>query len=259
MDHEGKAVIVTGASRGIGRGIALGFGRDRARVLVNYRMQEAPAKDVVREIETAGGEAVAYQADMTNPSDIEGMVRFAMQHFGQIDVLVNNAGIAGPGTHLIDTDVADWDQVITTNLRGYFLCCKTVVPLMLERGGGCVVNISSIYGKRGEPNNGAYCASKAGIILMTQTLALEVAPTVRVNAVCPGHMATEQNWQEIRQWADERGTTFEHERDALWASIPLQRHGENDDIANLVMFLASDRASYITGQAIDVDGGFRLR
>jgi 3-oxoacyl-[acyl-carrier protein] reductase len=258
MDFEGRTVIVTGASRGIGRGIALGFGQQGARVLVNYHGNESAAKDVARAIEAAGGEAADYRADMRIPSDVESMVQFAKQRFGEIDVLVNNAGIAGPGTHLIDTSVEDWDQVLTTNLRGYFLCCKAVVPMMLARGAGCVVNISSIYGKRGEPNNAAYCASKAGIILMTQTLALEVAPTVRVNAVCPGHMATEQNWQEIRQWAAERGTTFEHERDALWDSIPLKRHGEDEDIANLVIFLASDKASYITGQAIDIDGGFRL-
>ena len=254
-----KTVVVTGASRGIGRGIALGFGHEGASVLVNYFKNKSAAEDIVNQIEAAGGKAVSYQADVSNQAEVTAMIKFTFQHFGEISTLVNNAGVAGPGTHLIDTDVEDWDRVMAVNLRGYFLCCKAVVPSMLARGHGSVVNISSIYGKRGEPDNAAYCASKAGIILMTQTLALEVAPVVRVNAVCPGHMATEQNWQEIRQWAAQRGTSFEYERDALWESVPLKRHGEDEDIANIVIFLASDDASYITGQAINVDGGFSLR
>lgn len=126
--------------------------------------------------------------------------------------MVNNAGIAGPSKSLIDTEIKEWDRVLAVNLRGYFICCKEVLPFMLAQGSGSIVNISSMYGKKGEPFNTAYCASKAGINLMTQALALEVAPKVRVNAICPGHMATDQNWQEIEMWAMERGTSFEHEK-----------------------------------------------
>jgi 3-oxoacyl-[acyl-carrier protein] reductase len=258
MSLENITVIVTGASRGIGRGIALGFGRDKANVIVNYFKQEAAAKEVVDQIEKDGGRSLPFKADTSDPIQVEDMMKFANNHFGDIHVLVNNAGISGPYANLVDTDVEEWDRVMAVNLRGYFLCCKAVLPSMLERGSGSIVNISSIYGKRGEPNNAAYCASKAGIILMTQTLALEVAPKVRVNAVCPGHMATDQNWDEIRTWAAERGTSFEYERDKLWTSIPLERHGDDEDVANLVIFLTSDASSYITGQAIDIDGGFRL-
>lgn len=258
MDFKDMTVLVTGASRGIGSGIALGFGREKASVVVNYYSQESAAEEIVAEIEKMGGKAFSYKADTSDPAQVQGMVEAANQEFGDILVLVNNAGISGPYAHLIDTKVEEWDRVVAINLRGYFLCCKAVLPSMLERGSGSIVNISSIYGKRGEPNNAVYCATKAGEILLTQTLALEVAPKVRVNAVCPGHMATEQNWDEIRTWAAERGTTFEYERDKLWDSIPLKRNGENEDVANLVLFLASDASSYITGQAIDVDGGFRL-
>jgi 3-oxoacyl-[acyl-carrier protein] reductase len=258
MDFMDMNVIVTGASRGIGSGIAIGFGREKASVVVNYVSNKDAAEEIVTEIEELGGKAFSFKTDTSDPGQVQGMVDAANQRFGDIHVLVNNAGISGPYAHLVDTTVEEWDRVMAINLRGYFLCCKAVLPSMLERKTGSIVNISSIYGKRGEENNAAYCATKAGEILLTQTLALEVAPHIRVNAVCPGHMATEQNWDEIRTWAEERGTTFEYERDKLWDSIPMKRNGENEDVANLVLFLASDASTYITGQAIDVDGGFRL-
>lgn len=259
MSFENKTIIVTGASRGIGRGIALGFGQEKASVIVNYHSHREEAEEVVKLIKEAGGKAISFQGDMSDPTTVDEMVKFTNQHFGEVDVLVNNAGIAGPSSHLIDHTVDEWDRVLAVNLRGYFLCCKAVLPSMLARGSGNIVNISSIYGKHGEPNNAAYCASKAGIIMMTQTLALEVAPSIRVNAVCPGHMKTEQNWQEIQKWAEQHGSSFEFERDKLWETIPLKRAGENEEIASIVLFLASDAASYITGQAIDVDGGFGFK
>jgi 3-oxoacyl-[acyl-carrier protein] reductase len=258
MEFENKSVIVTGASRGIGRGIALGFGRAKASVLVNYLKQSAAAEEVVSSIRSMGGRAFSYRADTSDPAQVEAMAKHAEEQFGPVDILVNNAGIPGPFAHLVNTNLEEWDRVIAVNLRGYFLCSRAVLPSMLERGKGVIVNVSSLYGLRGEPNNGAYGATKAGINLFTQTLALEVAPKVRVNAICPGHMMTDQNWDEIRTWAAERGTSFEYERDQLWARIPLKRPGNDEDMANIVLFLASDASSYITGQAIVIDGGFHL-
>ncbi len=259
MSFKDKTVIVTGASRGIGRGIALGFGRERASVVVNYHSRKEQAEEVVQAIEAAGGKALSFRADTSKPADVDAMVTFANKHFGEVDVLVNNAGIPGPNTHMIDHSVEEWDLVLAVNLRGYFLCCKAVLPSMLARKSGNIINIASMYGKHGQPNNAAYCASKAGNISLTQTLALEVAPAIRVNAICPGHMQTDQNWQEIEAWAKQRGTSFEIERDKLWETIPLKRAGEDAEIADLAIFLASDAASYITGQAIDVDGGFGFK
>ncbi len=259
MNFENQTVIVTGASRGIGRGIALAFGKAKASVLVNYYSRSKEAEEVVREIEAKGGKAVSFKGDMSDPAQVDAMVSFARDTFGHIDILVNNAGIPGPSKPLIDTTVEEWDRVLGVNLRGYYLCCRAVLPEMLQRRKGNIINIASIYGKRGEPNNAAYCASKAGNLLLTQTLALEVAPHVRVNAICPGHMATEQNWQEIQKWAEERGTSFEIERDRLWETIPLKRPGEDEEIGRLAMFLASDDADYITGASIDIDGGFSVR
>lgn len=258
MSCKDKTVIVTGASRGIGRGIALGFGRGQASVVVNYIKHKSGAQEVVNQIEEAGGKAFSFQGDMSNAEQVKDMISITKERFGNIHVLVNNAGIAGPSKSLIDTEIEEWDRVLAVNLRGYFICCKEVLPSMLAQGSGSIVNISSMYGKKGEPFNTAYCASKAGINLMTQALALEVAPKVRVNAICPGHMATDQNWQEIEMWAMERGTSFEHEKKELWKKIPLKRHGDDEDIANLAIFLTSDAASYITGQAINVDGGYML-
>ncbi|MCZ0755344.1 3-oxoacyl-[acyl-carrier-protein] reductase [Anoxybacillus sp. J5B_2022] len=241
---QGKVALVTGASRGIGRAIALELARQGAKVAVNYAGSEAKAKEVVEEIEKMGGEAFAVQADVANGEAVEQMVKEVVERFGRIDILVNNAGITRDNL-LMRMKEEEWDDVINTNLKGVFHCTKAVTRPMMKQRYGRIVNIASIVGVSGNPGQANYVAAKAGVIGFTKTAARELASrNITVNAIAPGFITT-----------DMTDRLSEDVRTEMLKQIPLARFGEPDDIAKVVSFLVSDAANYITGQTIHVDGG----
>lgn len=245
---SGKVAIVTGASRGIGRVIAEDLACHGATVVVNYNSSAEAAQDVVDGIREQGGTAVAVQADVADLAAAQDLIKRTLDTYGQIDILVNNAGTTRD-TLLLSMKEQDWDDVLDTNLKSVFNCCKAAVrPMLRRRQGGRIINISSVVGLVGQSGQTNYAASKAGIIGFTKSLAKEVGTRqITVNAVAPGFFATELT----AALADDLvAKTIEH--------IPLGRWGELAEVANLVTFLASDKAAYITGEVIRVDGGIAL-
>lgn len=244
MRFEGKVALVTGASRGIGRAIALALAAEGADVAVNYAGSEAAAKEVAAEIEAMGRKAFVIQADIASTEASTAMVEAVVKEFGRVDVLVNNAGITRDGL-LMRMKEEDWDAVITTNLKGVFNCTKAAIKYMMKQKSGNIVNISSIVGVMGNAGQANYCAAKAGVIGFTKATAKEVAARgIRVNAIAPGFIKT-----------DMTSVLSEKVVEAMLAGIPLNRLGETEDIAKAVLFLASSDANYITGQTLHVDGG----
>ena len=242
---EGQFALVTGASRGIGREIALELARAGAGVVVNCRSRMAEAESVVEEIRAAGGQAEAFAADASSEADVRSMVQFALRRFQKIDVLVCNAGVVRDSlTGAMKLE--DWETVIATNLRGVFLSIREVLPCMMHQRSGAIIALSSIAAERGGRGHANYAASKGGINAMTRSLAVELAPRgIRVNAVAPGIILTEMT-NRIRSFADQE----------LKTSIPMGRYGRPEEVATAVRFLASAEASYITGQVLHVTGGF---
>lgn len=240
----GKSALVTGASRGIGREIALQLAQAGAKVAVNYSGSEAKAKEVVDQIKANGGEAFAIQADVSNAESVDAMVKEVIAQFGSLDILVNNAGITRDNL-LMRMKEDEWDAVINTNLKGVFICTKAVTRQMMKQRKGRIINIASIVGVCGNPGQANYTAAKAGVIGLTKTTAKELSSrNITVNAVAPGFISTDMT--------DE---LTEEVREAMLKQIPLARFGNAADVANVVRFLASDESSYITGQTIHVDGG----
>ena len=241
---EGKAALVTGASRGIGRAIALRLAAEGADVLVNYNANAEAANQVADAIKALGRSVRLVQADVGKPADVDRLVQSALEHFKRIDVLVNNAGITRD-TLLVRMSEDDWDDVLDTNLKSAFLMTKAALRPMLRQRSGRIVNITSISGVIGNAGQANYSASKAGLIGLTRSIAREVASrSITCNAVAAGVIDTDI-WQGVPEAAIE---TMLH-------MIPAGRKGTPEDVAEAVAFFASDAAAYITGQVLNVDGG----
>lgn len=241
---KGKNALVTGASRGIGRAIALELAKQGANVAVNYAGSEANAQEVVEEIRQMGLKSFKVQADVSNDSHVKNMVKEVISEFGSLDILVNNAGIARDNL-LMRMKEEEFDQVINTNLKGVFICTKAVTRHMMKQKAGKIVNVASIVGVSGNPGQANYVAAKAGVIGLTKSNAQELASrNIHVNAVAPGFISTDMT--------DE---LTEEQRESILAMIPLTKLGTPQQVATVVRFLASDDASYITGQTIHIDGG----
>ena len=244
MKLEGKKALVTGASRGIGRAIALALAAAGADVAVNYAGSEAAAKEVAAAIEAMGRKAVVIKANVADNGESTAMVDEAVKEFGRIDILVNNAGITRD-TLLMRMKEEDWDAVLTTNLKGVYNCTKAAVKYMMKQKSGRIVSISSVVGLTGNAGQANYAAAKAGVIGFTKAVAKEVAARgITVNAIAPGFIKT-----------DMTSVLSEKVVEGMLETIPLRRLGEADDIAKAVLFLVSEDANYITGQTLHVDGG----
>lgn len=240
---QGQVALVTGASRGIGRAVALALAAEGAQVVVNYARSSEAAEALVAQITAAGGSALALQADVSKADQVEALVNGSLEKFGRIDVLVNNAGITRD-TLLLRMKPEDWQAVIDLNLTGVFLCTRAVAKGMLKQRSGRIINMASVAGQMGNPGQANYSAAKAGVIGFTKTIAKELASRgITVNAVAPGFIET-----------DMTGDLSNPE--AILQYIPLGRFGQPEDIAGMVRFLAADpAAAYITGQVFNVDGG----
>lgn len=241
---EGKTAVVTGGSRGIGKGIALKLAELGANVVINYRSSAKAVEEVIKEIEAQGVKAIAIQGDISNFKEAENIIKGTIENFKTIDILVNNAGITADGL-IMRMKEEDFDNVVQVNLKGAFNCIRHASPYMVKQRGGKIINISSVVGITGNAGQANYAAAKAGIIGLTKSVARELASRgINVNAVAPGFIQTDMT--EVLSDKVKEGTL---------ANIPLKKFGNCEDIAELVAFLASDKASYITGQVINVDGG----
>ena len=239
---DGQTALVTGASRGIGRAVALALAGEGAEVVVNYASSSDAAEAVVAEIQAIGGSAYALQADVADEASVEDLFKTVLKRSGRIDVLVNNAGITRDGL-LMRMKTEDWQAVINLNLTGVFLCTRAVTRSMLRQRSGRIINITSVVGLMGNAGQANYAAAKAGVVGLTRSSAKEMASRgITVNAVAPGFIATDM--------------TKDLEAEAILAAIPLGRFGTPDQVAGTVRFLAADpAAAYITGQVLQVDGG----
>lgn len=249
MSGRGDVSIVTGGSRGIGRAVALALAEAGHRVVVNFRERERDARDLVQGIVDGGGEARAVQGDVGTPEAARALVDAALEAFGRVDVLVNNAGVHLPGVRLADVPAAAWERLLQVNLSGPFFLAQAVLPHMRARGAGHIVNLSSNVSQRFPAASGPYTVSKVGLEALTRILAKEEGPHgIRVNAVAPGPIETDMLAESLAVMGAERAEAFVR-------SVPLGRKGRPEEIAAVVRFLVSEEASYLTGQVIYVNGG----
>lgn len=247
MKLAGKVAVVTGASRGIGKSIALELAKQGADVVVNYAGSVDRANEVVKEIEALGRKTMSIQCDVSDSDAVNAMMKEVLDAFGSLDILVNNAGITRDNLLMRMKD-SEWDDVINTNLKGVFLCTKAVTRPMMKQRKGRIINITSIVGVTGNPGQANYVAAKAGVIGFTKTTAKELAQrNITVNAIAPGFITT-----------DMTDKLTEEVKNGMLTQIPLGQFGKPEDIANAVVFLASDESSYITGQTLHIDGGMYM-
>jgi NAD(P)-dependent dehydrogenase (short-subunit alcohol dehydrogenase family) len=240
MKLKDKVAIVTGAGTGIGRAIALAYTQEGASVVLAGRREETLAR-VADEVQTLGGSSLVVRASVAEQDEVQRLVTEAQSHFGRINILVNNAGVF-ISKGLLDLSLGEWDETINTNLKGIFLCCRAVLPGMIEQKQGNIINISSIHGKIGDANLAAHCASKFGVIGLTQALAKEVIEyNINVNVICPGQVSS--------SWVDEHGPL----------ASPLSTQLRPADVARVAVFLASSDSAIMTGSVIDVFGGTTVR
>lgn len=244
MRLDNKVALVTGGSRGIGKAIALKLASMGANIIINYSSNERKAQEVIEEIQKIGCQGIAIKADVSKMVEAEKLIEEGIKRFDNIDILVNNAGVTRDNL-IMRMSEEEWDKVLNINLKGTFNVTKSLIRKMIKQKGGSIINISSVVGISGNAGQCNYSASKAGVIGFTKSLAKEVAKkNVRVNAIAPGFIKT-----------DMTDKLPEKVKDEYIKNIPLNRLGETEDIANAVLFLASDMSSYITGQVLVVDGG----
>ncbi|HII3025628.1 TPA: 3-oxoacyl-[acyl-carrier-protein] reductase [Staphylococcus aureus] len=242
-----KSALVTGASRGIGRSIALQLAEEGYNVAVNYAGSKEKAEAVVEEIKAKGVDSFAIKANVADADEVKAMIKEVVSQFGSLDVLVNNAGITRDNL-LMRMKEQEWDDVIDTNLKGVFNCIQKATPQMLRQRSGAIINLSSVVGAVGNPGQANYVATKAGVIGLTKSAARELASRgITVNAVAPGFIVS-----------DMTDALSDELKEQMLTQIPLARFGQDTDIANTVAFLASDKAKYITGQTIHVNGGMYM-
>jgi NAD(P)-dependent dehydrogenase (short-subunit alcohol dehydrogenase family) len=244
MKLEKQVAIVTGASRGIGSGVAVRLSEEGASVVINYNNSEKEAKELLEQIRRAGHEAMLAKADVSNPAEVREMVKTTLDIYGRVDVLVNNAAIA-PFVPFMEITYELWERTLATNLTGVFLCSQAVVPIMIKQKRGKIINISSVGAERGQHFLSHYAASKGGINALTRAMAVELGPYgINVIGVGPGPVAVERNLERVPDF-----------RKIIGEQLSVRRAGEVEDIANVVTFLVSEEASFINGQIIYVDGG----
>lgn len=247
MNLKGKNAIVTGGSRGIGKAIALELARNGANVIINYTSNKEAAEKTAKEIEEYGVKALAIHCDVRDADAIKKMIELIEEYFDTIDILVNNAGITRDNL-LLRMKEEEWQQVMDVNLKGVFLCTKAVIRKMIKQRQGKIINISSVVGVTGNVGQANYSASKAGVIGFTKSIAKEVsAKGINVNAIAPGFIDT-----------DMTAVLSEDTKYNMLNNIPLKRFGKPEDVANLVVFLSSNKSDYITGEVIHVDGGMAI-
>ena len=261
MRFQDKIVLVTGGAQGLGEAIAGRFAKEGATVIITDINEEGVKATAARIANDHGVRALGIGMDVTDDFAVESVMEMVERDFGRLDALISNAGIL-KAYHIVEFPVSEWRQVIEVNLVGYMICAKHACQIMQKQRSGVIIQINSKSGKRGSFGNSAYSASKFGGIGLTQSLALEMAPyNVRVNAVCPGNLLEGTLWQQslFEQYALTQGLSIEQVKQKYTDQVPLGRGCTYDDVTNVVLFLASDEAGYMTGQAVNVTGGQEMR